>query len=412
MNVKRWMTRFNRWAASSAIFAILLVLSLYGYRHFSRMPYTRNRSVTDLQYQQGANYSYTALVKPSLLYDNRTEISKGEPLYIKLVEQLNITLQYNLTQTSNSLKMANPTLKYKTTATLNGEGWAKTYLLKPKESIPLSFTDNYTLDIKEIQGIIDKIGEETGTRAHTYTYKIQPHIDLKASAGRETIEQDFTPTLTIKFEGGKIEFEGLTNTKTGDVTHPETETVIWSFLGLTAAVGAMKMTSIISSASSAVLLALSIMFILEERGARPFLERLSGDIRDRIIEASEPPERMEKATIKVGSLKDLAKVSEETFKPIIHHDNVFYVLDGDMRYEFTFEEMVEAKKLERETVEHMEEPKLKRVECPYLNGQDKRCVVVAFGPSEASAYKKLEAHIEKEHPDKLKEFKDAHDERV
>jgi hypothetical protein len=36
----------------------------------------------------------------------------------------------------------------------------------------------------------------------------------------------------------------------------------------------------------------------------------------------------------VRSLDDLAKVSEETFKPIIHHGNIFYVLDGDVRYEF------------------------------------------------------------------------------
>ncbi len=410
------MTRFNRWAASSAIFAILLVLSLYGYRHFSRMPYTRNRSVTDLQYQQGANYSYTALVKPSLLYDNRTEISMGEPLYIKLVKQLNITLQYNLTQRPTHVEMTDITIKHEVSANLSGGGWEKIHSLKTREVKPGSFLETYAVDVEEVEEVVEAIGEETGVMVSTYTYEIKPEITLRALAEREFIIQDFTPTLTIKFKQGKIEFEGLTNKKTGAVTHLEKETATLSFLGLTAAVGEMKTTSMISSASSAVILTLSILFLIEkrveERGGRPFLDRLSGDIRDRIIEASEPPERIEKATVKVGSLEDLAKVSEETFKPIIHHDNVFYVLDGDMRYEFTFEEMVEAKKLERETVERMEEPKLKRVECPYLNSQDKRCGVVALGPSEASAYKKLEAHIEKEHPDKLKEFKDAHDERV
>ena len=416
MNVRRWMIRFNRWAASSAIFAILLALSLYGYHHFSRIPHTRTRSVTDLQYQQMADYSYTVLVKPSLLYDNRTEISMGESLYIKLVKQLNITFQYNLTQTPTHIEMTDITIKHEASANLSGGGWSKIHTLNRKEERLPVFMETYTIDVEEVEEVVDAIGEETGVMVPTYTYEIKPEITLRASAGREFIIQDFTPTLTIKFKQGKIEFEGLTNKKMGAVTHQETETATWSFLGLTAAVGAMKTTSMISSASFAVILTLSILFLIEkrveERGARPFLDRLSGNIRDRIIEASELPERIERATIKVGSLEDLAKVSEETFKPIIHHDNVFYVLDGDMRYEFTFEEMVEAKKLERETVERMEEPKLKRVECPYLNSQDKRCGVVALGPSEASAYKKLEAHIEKEHPDKLKEFKDAHDERV
>ena len=32
-----------------------------------------------------------------------------------------------------------------------------------------------------------------------------------------------------------------------------------------------------------------------------------------------------------------AKISEETFKPIIHHDDVYHVLDGDVRYEYKME---------------------------------------------------------------------------
>jgi len=96
----------------------------------------------------------------------------------------------------------------------------------------------------------------------------------------------------------------------------------------------MKAASIISSISLAVLLAASMRFTLLERASRPFQERLSGDIRDKIIEASEPSERIERATVKVLSVEDLARVSEETFKPIIHHDDVFYVLDGEVRYEY------------------------------------------------------------------------------
>ena len=157
---------------------------------------------------------------------------------------------------------------------------------------------------------------------------------MEASARREAIKQEFTPNLTIKFEGGKIEFEGLSSTKTGAVTHRETETATWSLLGWAVEVPAMRVASTITSISLAVLLATSIRFTLLERDTRPFLERLSGDIRDKIIETSEPPERIERATIKVTSIEDLAKVSEEAFKPIIHHDDVYYVLDGDVRYEF------------------------------------------------------------------------------
>jgi hypothetical protein len=48
-------------------------------------------------------------------------------------------------------------------------------------------------------------------------------------------------------------------------------------------------------------------------------------------------------------------------------------------------------------------PQLTRVECPYDN-KGKKCRVKAFGGSEFDAYKKLEAHVEKHHPEKVDEF--------
>ena len=35
----------------------------------------------------------------------------------------------------------------------------------------------------------------------------------------------------------------------------------------------------------------------------------------------------------IVALGDIVRVLEETFKPIIHHDEVYYLLDGDVRYE-------------------------------------------------------------------------------
>jgi len=335
-----------RWKVFSAVFAALLAISLYGCYSFVSMPSLRSKNNLDLSYVQSAEYGYTAHVKPSLLYDNRTEASEGEPLYLKLVDRLDITLTYNLTQTPKTFYMIDIRLSYETSGTLSGGDWAKTYALKPKVTTDARFSDTYTLDIREIQGIVEAIGKETGTGIYTYTYEIKPRINLEASAGGEPIVQEFAPTLTIKFDGGKIQVEGLRSTKAGSVTHLETEAATWSLLGLSAQVGTMKAASIIASISLAALLTASTRFTLRERASRPLLERLSGDIRDKIIEASEPPKTTKREIIKVGSIEDLAKVSEETFKPIIHHDDAFYVLDGDTRYEFTME------KIARETDAH------------------------------------------------------------
>ena len=326
--------KVSGWTVSSIMCAALLIVSLYGCYSFVSMPSLRSKNNLDLSYAQSAEYIYTAHVKPSLLYDNRTEVSEGEPLYLNLADRLDITLTYNLTQTPRTVEMIDIKLGYRASAALRGGDWNKTYLLRTMSTKPSSFTETYTLDIKEIQGIVEAIGKETGTGIHTYSYIIEPHIRLEASAGGNPIVQEFTPTLTIKFEGGKIQIEGLRSTKAGSVTHLETETATWSLLSFSAEVGAMKAASIIASISLAALLATSMRFTLQERASRPLLDRLGGDIRDKIIEASESPKTMKREIIKVGSIEELAKVSEETFKPIIHNGDIFYILDGDVRYEF------------------------------------------------------------------------------
>jgi len=327
--------RVSKWVASSAILAVILVASLYGCYSFIKLPLTRNSNNVDLRYTQSADYSYTAFVKPSLLYDNRTEIGEGEPLYIKLVETLDITLRYNLTQTPTPIEMDNIKLMYEASATIGSGGWTKTYHMASMKKEAPAFSETYTLTLTEIEGIIDTIGEETGARTSAYTYEIKPNISLDASAGNETIEQEFAPILMIKFEGGQITFESLSSTKSGSVTHQEAKIATWSLLGYPVEVMDLRGFSIIASLPLSFLLYLSIGHVLSERTSRSFIDRLSGDVRDKIVEAQEPPERIEKSTMKVNSIEDLARIAEEAFKPIIHHDDVFYVLDGEVRYEFS-----------------------------------------------------------------------------
>ncbi len=102
-----------------------------------------------------------AHVKPSILHDNRTEVSEGEPLYMKLVDRLDTTLTYNLTHTTKTFEMADIRLSYETSGTLSGGDWAKNYTLKPKVTTDAIFSDTYTLNIREIQGIVEAIGKET-----------------------------------------------------------------------------------------------------------------------------------------------------------------------------------------------------------------------------------------------------------
>ena len=329
--------KVSKWGASSAVLAVILVASIYGCYTFIRMPLTRSKNNVDLRYTQSAEYGYTAFVEPSLIYDNRTEIGEDEPIYRNLVEQIEINLKYELTQKPTPVEMTGIEVRYEVSATLSGGAWTKTYPINSMMSNSSSFTKTYTIDMEEIEDIVETIGNEIGHGTSSYTYEINPLIRLDASAGNESIDQEFNPILKINFEVGKITFEGLTNTKSGSITHKETEVATYRIIGSFVEVSDMRGIAVIIAIAFSTMLFYSGRNALRERESRTFMERLSGEVREKIVEVFEPPERIEKSTIKVGSLEDLARVAEEAFKPIMHYGDVFYVLDGDMRYEFSKE---------------------------------------------------------------------------
>lgn len=58
--------------------------------------------------------------------------------------------------------------------------------------------------------------------------------------------------------------------------------------------------------------------------------------------------------------------------------------------------------------EDVEKPKIIRVMCPYVDVKGDKCKVMAFGKTEDDAYKKLESHIKKHHPEKLTDIKETY----
>lgn len=399
-----------------AVLIILLAFSGYLIYFFHQKPLTYSSYVANCEYWQQADYNYTASIKPSVLYENRTTLLPGETAYRSLIKSLNISLTYNFT---SNPPPEDTYVIYNVSAILDAEGqWSMEFVLTlEKTQTTPEIKETYQLNLTEIEGLIKTIEGETEIRASAYYYKIVPKIRLNASTAGESITEEYTPTLTIRLETKILEFTGLSHKKPKSIGDYQTSETSWSLASLTTTVRNMRYISYALVLLFSGCLAFTVLR-MQKIPPLPFMETIKKEYRDKIIEAKEPlTKKVEKATIKVESVEDLVKVSEETFKPIIHETStvkegklkrhIFYILDADIRYEFTLEEMVEAQKVEREkSMKRKEKSKLKRVECPYLNSKGKKCETAAFSHTESSAYKKLEAHVAKEHPDKLKEFKE------
>lgn len=345
------MQRYVRGKVKLALAFLIILLAFSGYLiyFFHDKPLTRSRYVANCEYQQQADYNYAASIKPSVLYENRTTLLPGETAYRSLIKSLNISLTYNFTSNPSPEHVE---ITYGVSAVLEAEGqWSKQFVLtSEKTQNTPDIKETYQLNLTEIEELIKTIEKETDTRASTYYYKIVPKIHLNSSINEVSIIEEYTPTLQIKLAPTILEFTGLSHTKPESIGNHETYENTWSSAGLTTTVRNMRYFSYALVLLFSGCLAFTVWRIQKMPPPR-FMDTIKKEYREKIIEATEPlTKQIQKATIKVNSIEDLAKVSGETFKPIIHEEktttkqkqktktHTFYILDADIKYEYTTEE--------------------------------------------------------------------------
>ncbi|RLI28629.1 hypothetical protein DRO58_01785 [Candidatus Bathyarchaeota archaeon] len=155
------------------------------------------------------------------------------------------------------------------------------------------------------------------------------------------IAESFKPIMTAKLafrDGNKLLFEGLNSEKSRTVGEYVVTEVAW--------VKNARYISYASSAFLAVALAYALRLYLVNRSPISPVQKAMRKHRDIIVESTKfGKERVGRTVIEVKSIEDLAKISEDLLlKPIIHEEDpetrqhVFYILDGDVRYEYRVKE--------------------------------------------------------------------------
>ena len=326
----------------------LLALSIYGIYSFSRIPPKVTRYIPDYNYQQNANFNCTIEIEPSTLYENRTLLTPDDIIYPSLAKNIHISFNYQFIcdQPTEETK-----IHYRVDGILEAEGgWRKNITLtEEKTTNQTTLSEDYLLDIDNINDLINKIERETRVTSPKYTFKIVPHINLEATIGNRTITEKFDPAMSITFTNRLIEFNGLKHSRPGTLGHYEKTENPWFFHGFTTTVRNMRYASYATTASLTACLAL-LLYQFIKSPPPPLMEKIRKDYGEKIVDSLGPSKRVGKVTIRVKSMKDLDKVSEETIRPIIHEESIIekeglkvkrhilYVLDDDVRYEFTFEE--------------------------------------------------------------------------
>jgi len=217
-------------------------------------------------------------------------------------------------------------------------GWRKTLISTPtrlnSDHSATSLVESFTLNISNVEGLIRAIEKETKTYAPTYYIRIVAQINLTATAGSRQIRDDFNPEMMIKLlyqEGNRLSFEGLKHERRNTIGEYVVVEIAW--------VEQARYGSYALSVVSLVATAYAARRTWEGRKPTSSLRKAMKKYEDLIVDSTGLEEWRTRARVRVRSMNDLAKISEQTTKPIIHEQklgkDIFYVVDADVVYQFT-----------------------------------------------------------------------------
>ncbi|MBS7631908.1 hypothetical protein KEJ47_10155, partial [Candidatus Bathyarchaeota archaeon] len=343
------------------LLATFLIIDSYVFYTFQRTPTEENIFVPTSIYWNSAVYSYIVEAKPSVLYDNRTLIPPGEPIFIPLAKNVIITLSYFF---SSDPDHSDISLKCEVYATLEAkDAWKKSYtLMQLKEEGSSTFQELLLINITQIDSMIQTIERETRINLNSYTYTITPKIFVNATIAGKTINHVFKPELKLIFNysGNRIEFDSLQKTDEQKIGIYKSVPAEWklNLLGtniVTTTVKNMRTASILILPIPTVAIAVLIYFLMRRPPISP-ITIINRKLRNRLVETIMAPEDLEKKQIvMVSSIGDIEKAAEEAVKPILYNKrqdlnneeiiNVYkyYVIDENIVYTYKIKEKISIK---------------------------------------------------------------------
>lgn len=315
---------------------IFLGLTLYAF--------TRPVSVNagSLLYQQEGTFFYSAAGAPGI-YDT-DKVRSGEPIFPRLTCYLNIGYSYSLT----SPQVQEVAGSHQLYARVLDErsGWQRTLPMTSENVFNgSSFMTMSTLDLCQVQALVNMVKQETGLKESTYTLEIVARASASARIAGQVIHETFEPAMRLRFDdvhfylaAANSEEDPLHFLKQGSVegTVPAVNTL--SLLGLRPTVKSVRTIGLSGLAISLFALLGIGWSAFQGRGDnREALIRLKYgglllDVQQYAIEASSP-------FVDVHTIDDLARLAERQNTMILHttyHFTSYYLVQAQgITYRFT-----------------------------------------------------------------------------
>jgi len=322
--------------------AVLVVVFLLTTVWAAYYLYSETRSSTNgsgqavaATYFQNADNGFTASLRPSVLYNNSTEISGGNTtLFEPITKWVNVTLVYSVLANRTAAIVLHEAF----TVWLSTAVWSKSLYESSNNSsnaaaAGISLREVYDVNVGSVVALATAIDTQVGYNGAEYTLTLDPVITGTLTMSGVTQPFSSDPRFNLTFDGPLITPAGLAYATNGSVyvaspSSPSTLThQVVPYLFLAASAAALGVSAWLVSRP------------LREEGIVP-LDQLIAPYEEAIAETAAPPTDV--TAVPIAQFADLVKIADTLGKPILRPAGgsperpTFLVVDGTVAYSFRY----------------------------------------------------------------------------
>lgn len=291
-------------------------------------------------YTHEGTFDYAASVPPSAAYPDG-KVSRGGPVFLRLVRELDVTFAYRL----DTADAASLTGVITLSASIRDDAsrWARTVSLgAPRRFTGLAGSARATLPIASLRRMVDGVEASTGMRPPHYLVEV--HADVAAVGAIADASLRPKMRATVPFTMNDLTLLPALSATTGrdpSTASEFTATGSGSVRATGPAANARPLRSlpVRASALSGALIFLFMALGYAARARRDAARagRVPKRLERLVVDARAPAgASWRTASVTVASMEDLAYIAEQASRPILHDSSgataVYEVRDGDIVY--------------------------------------------------------------------------------
>lgn len=297
----------------------------------------------DVSYTHESTFDYTTSAPQGLVYPEG-EVATGEPVFLRLVDTLDLTYTHEITVTSDSTTPTADLTGRLWLEVSDGSGWSHRRPLGPEQQTtdePLVIEEQ--LAVPEIRRLVDEIRDEAGVSGNSERIDVVAEIQAEGRLADAPFDDALAPVLSFDVNEQRLspredddEAVGAT-TEERNVTVGGAEPASIGFAGRSLQVGHARVAGL--AGLGGALLALLVATVAALRHGR--LDR-TDQVRlqygSKMVEVSSVRPPANHGAVMVRDMATLGQLAELSERPILHHVDdgvhIYVVEDETTQYRY------------------------------------------------------------------------------